>query len=206
MAKDKEWRSGVFELPRAGSANRSLSEQRRAESTFATLRAAGGPLLSACRKRNGKSATLSFIAATPGHGLQRLKEVDELSLLKRPIGPGIERPNKTSAIRDKAVHGIADTWVGVLAGINAILLSKTSDVPNLCYSRSHVGSKIVQHQAGRRPAWGFTLEACRKTLTACPAPWFCSANNSRSCGRAATSHRRGWESCATLTGSISAAL
>jgi hypothetical protein len=82
-------------------------------------------------ERNGKSATLSFIAATPGHGLQRFKEVDEFSLLKRPIGPGIERPNKAPAIRDKTVHSIANTWVGVSAGINAILLSKTSDVPNL---------------------------------------------------------------------------
>jgi hypothetical protein len=87
--------------------------------------------LSGCRKRNGKRATLSFIAATPGHGLQRLKEVDELSLMKRPVRPGIEGPNKAPAIRDKAAHGIADTWVGVPAGINAILLSKTGDVPNL---------------------------------------------------------------------------
>jgi hypothetical protein len=29
--------------------------------------------------------------------------------MKRPIRPGIERPNKAPAIRDKAVHGIADT-------------------------------------------------------------------------------------------------
>lgn len=85
----------------------------------------------ALTERNGKRVTLSFIAATPGHGLQRLKEVDELSLMKRPIRPGIECPNKAPAIRDNAVHGIADTWMGVPAGINAILLSKTSDVPNL---------------------------------------------------------------------------
>lgn len=111
--------------------NRSLSEQKSAESTFLTPRAPGGPLFSACRKRNVKRATLSFIAVTPGHGLKRLKEVDELSLMKRAICPGIERPNKAPAIRDKAVHGIADTWVRVFAGINAILLSKTSDVPNL---------------------------------------------------------------------------
>jgi len=87
--------------------------------------------LSACRRRNGKSATLSFIAATPGHGLQRLKEVDEFSLAKRAVGPGIEGPDKARAIRDKAVHGIADTWMEMLAGINAILLIKTSDVPDL---------------------------------------------------------------------------
>jgi len=74
---------------------------------------------------------LSFIAATPGHGLQRLKEIDEFSLMKRPIRPGIECPNKAPAIGDKAVHGIADTGVGMSAGINAILLSKTSDVPDL---------------------------------------------------------------------------
>ena len=91
----------------------------------------GGSLLSACRKRNGERATLSFIAVTPGHRLQRFKEVDEFSLMKRPIRPGIERPNKAPAIRDKAVHRIADTLVGVPAGINAVLLSKTSDVPNL---------------------------------------------------------------------------
>ena len=91
----------------------------------------GGPLLSACRKRNGERATLSFIAVTPGHRLQRLKEVDEFFLMKRPIAPGVERPNKAPAIRDKAVHGVANTWVGVPAGINAILLSKTSDVPDL---------------------------------------------------------------------------
>ena len=35
------------------------------------------------------------------------------------------------AIGDKAVHGLADTWVGVLAAIDAILLGKTSDVPDL---------------------------------------------------------------------------
>jgi hypothetical protein len=87
--------------------------------------------LSAYRKRNGERATLSFIAVTPGHRLQRLKEVDELSLMKRPIRPGIVRPNKAPAIRDKAVHGVADTWVEVPAGINAIILGETSDVANV---------------------------------------------------------------------------
>lgn len=91
----------------------------------------GGPLLSACRKRDGERATLSFIAAAPGHRLQRFQEVDELSLIKRPIDPGIERPNKAPAIRDKAVHGIADSRMSVFAGINAVLSGKTSDVPDL---------------------------------------------------------------------------
>jgi len=59
--------------------------RENAESTFTTLRAPGGPLSSAYRKRNGKRATSSFIAATPGHGLKRLKEVDEFFLIKRPI-------------------------------------------------------------------------------------------------------------------------
>jgi hypothetical protein len=111
------------------TARYQTKKARRAHSQ--TPHASGGSLVGAHRKRNGKLATLSFITATPGHGLKRLKEVDEFSLLKRPIRPGIERPNKAPAIRDKAVHGIADTWVRVPAGINAIRLGKTSDVPNL---------------------------------------------------------------------------
>jgi len=74
---------------------------------------------------------LSFIAATPGHGLKRLKEVDEFFLVKRPIRPGIERPNKAPAIRNNAAHCGWDALVAMSAGINAILLSKTSHVPDL---------------------------------------------------------------------------
>jgi hypothetical protein len=113
-------------------ANRSLIKTRKARRAHSQLSALpGGPLFSAHRKRNGKRATLSFIAGTPRHGLKRLKEVNELSLVKRPICPGIEGPNEAPAIRDQAVHGIADGWVGVSAGIDAILLSETGDVPDL---------------------------------------------------------------------------
>lgn len=123
---------GVSNCTRFADFRKQLfTRTKSAESTFLTPRAPGGSLFSACRKRNGERATLSFIAVTPGHGLQRLKEIDEFSLVKRPIRPGIECPNKAPAIGDKAVHGIADTWVGVPAGIDAIILGKTSDVTNL---------------------------------------------------------------------------
>ena len=109
--------------------------------------------MGASRKRNGERATLSFIAATPGHGLQCLKEVDELSLMKRAISPGIECPNKAPAIRDKAIHRVANTRMRVSAGINAIVLSKTSDVTDVWYIRSHTleanyTPRLVAHQTG----------------------------------------------------------
>jgi hypothetical protein len=74
-AKQEEGRLGL----------RSCDMYKSAESTFPTLRAPGGPLSSAYRKRNGKRATSSFIAATLRHSFKRLKEVDEFFLIKRPI-------------------------------------------------------------------------------------------------------------------------
>jgi hypothetical protein len=60
--------------------------------------------------------------------LQRFEKINEFPIRKRAEFPGIISANKTPAIRDKAIHRIADNKVGVSAGINAIVLSPASYV------------------------------------------------------------------------------
>ena len=94
-------------------------------------RAPGGSLFGALRSGNGECASLSFTPPTPGHLLQRFEIVDKLPIRKRTESPGLMSADKAPAIGDQAVHRLADTWMKVSAGINAIVLSKTGNVADL---------------------------------------------------------------------------
>jgi hypothetical protein len=72
---------------------------------------------------------LSLIAPTPGH--LRNEKIDEFPIRKRAEDPGVMSANKTPAIRDKAIHRIANHEVGVSAEINAIVLGPTRYVLNI---------------------------------------------------------------------------
>ncbi len=86
------------------------------------------PLLGVDRSRDGKLASLCLVAPTPGHLLQRLQEINEFPVRKRAGDPGVISANKAPAIRDKAIHRVADNKVGMPAGINAIVLGPASHV------------------------------------------------------------------------------
>lgn len=79
---------------------------------------------------------MSLIAPTPGHLLQRLEKIDELPIRERAEDPGVISANKTPAIRNKAVHRIADIKVGMSATINAIVLGPTRYVMHVWYIHS----------------------------------------------------------------------
>jgi hypothetical protein len=78
---------------------------------------------------------LGFILPTPWHFLERLKEIDKFALLKRPEDSGFTGTNEGPAIRDKAIHSGCDAFMFVPAGIDAIVLSKTSDIRNAGHGR-----------------------------------------------------------------------
>jgi hypothetical protein len=71
-----------------------------------------------------------LILPTPWHFLKRLKKIDKFALIKRPEDPGLTGTNEGPAIRDKAIHRLCDALMFVPAGIDAIVLSKTSHVRN----------------------------------------------------------------------------
>jgi hypothetical protein len=79
---------------------------------------------------------LSLIAPTPGHLWQRFEKINEFPIRKRAENPGIISANKTPAIRDKAVHRITDTKVGMSTTINVIVLGPTNHVMHVWYIRS----------------------------------------------------------------------
>jgi hypothetical protein len=59
---------------------------------------------------------LSFISPTPAHLLQRFeKNLDEFPIRKRAERPGFIGSDKAPAIRERAVHRIVDTKVGMSA-------------------------------------------------------------------------------------------
>jgi hypothetical protein len=68
--------------------------------------------------------------------LQRFEKIDEFPIRKRAEDPGITSANKTPAIRDKAIHRVADNKVGVPAGINAVVLGPTGYVMHVWYIHS----------------------------------------------------------------------
>jgi DNA-binding XRE family transcriptional regulator len=82
---------------------------------------------------------LSIIAPTPGHLLQRFEKINEFPIRKRAEDPGVKSANKTPAIRDKAIHRVADNKVGMPAGINAIVLSPARYVMHVWYSHPNKG-------------------------------------------------------------------
>jgi len=94
-------------------------------------RAPGGSLFGALRSGNGECASLSFTPPTPGHLLQRFEIVDKLPIRKRTEGPGVMGANKAPAIRNQAVHRLADGGMKMSAGINAIIFSKTGNVADI---------------------------------------------------------------------------
>jgi hypothetical protein len=79
---------------------------------------------------------LSFIAPTPGHLLQRLEKINEFPIRQGAEDSAVISANKTSAIRDKAIHRIADHEVGVPAAINAIVFGPTRYVMHVWYIHS----------------------------------------------------------------------
>jgi hypothetical protein len=79
---------------------------------------------------------LSLIAPTPGHLWQRFEKIDEFPIRERAEDPGLTSANKTPAIRDKAIHCIADNHVGMPAGINAVVLGPASHVMRVWYIHS----------------------------------------------------------------------
>jgi len=94
-------------------------------------------LLSSQRSGNTQRASLSFAAPAPGHLLQRFQKVDKFLVRQRAKDPGVIGANKASAIRDKAVHRLADSQMEMSAGINAIVRRKAGNVGDLWYIRSH---------------------------------------------------------------------
>jgi hypothetical protein len=76
-----------------------------------------------------------FILPTPWHFLERLKKIDKFALIKRPEDPGFAGTNEGPAIRNKAIHRVCDAFMFVPAGIDAIVLSKTSHVGNAGHGR-----------------------------------------------------------------------
>ena len=82
-----------------------------------------------------RSRLLSFILPAPWHFLERLKKIDKFGVLKRPENPGLTGTNEGPAVRDKAIHGICDAFMFVPAAIEAIVLNKTSHVPDAGHGR-----------------------------------------------------------------------
>jgi hypothetical protein len=76
-----------------------------------------------------------FVLPTPWHFLKRLKKIDKFALIKRPEDFGFTGTNEGPAIRDKAIHRVCDAFMFVPAGIDAIILSKTSHVCNAGHGR-----------------------------------------------------------------------
>ena len=71
---------------------------------------------------------LGFVLPTPRHFLERLNEIDKFPLMERAEDPGFTGTNEGPAIGDKAIHRIYDALMFVPAGIDAIVLSKTSHI------------------------------------------------------------------------------
>jgi hypothetical protein len=76
-----------------------------------------------------------FILPTPWHFLEGFKKIDKFALIKRPEDSGFTGTNEGPAIRDKAIHRVCDAFMFVPAGIDAIVLSKTSHVGNAGHGR-----------------------------------------------------------------------
>lgn len=80
------------------------------------------------------SASLSFIARTPGHSRERFQEINQLPVIERPKDPGVKGAYKAPASRDQAVHCALDSRMFMPAGIHAIIPGTARFVMNLCYS------------------------------------------------------------------------
>ena len=68
--------------------------------------------------------------------MQRFEKINELPIRKRAEFPGIISADKTPAIRDKAIHRVADNKVGVPAKMNAIVLGPASRIMHVWYIHS----------------------------------------------------------------------
>jgi len=74
-----------------------------------------------------------------GISLQRFEKIDEFPIRKRAEDPGFIGADKAPAIRDEAIHRIADTKMGMPAAINAVVLGPASHVKDhWTQSLSHV--------------------------------------------------------------------
>jgi hypothetical protein len=76
-----------------------------------------------------------LVLTTPRHVLERLKEIDKLALIERPEYPGFTGPNKTSTIRDKALHRVCDAFMFMPAGMDAIVPGETSHISGAGHGR-----------------------------------------------------------------------
>jgi hypothetical protein len=86
--------------------------------------------------RRAQALVRSLVLPAPRHFLECLKEIDELSLIERPEDPGLTGSNKASAIGDKAIHGVCDALMFMLAGINAVISGKASHVLGAGHGRT----------------------------------------------------------------------
>lgn len=76
-----------------------------------------------------------LVLPAPWHFLERLKEIDKLSLVKGAEDPGFTGSNKTSAIGDKAIHRVRDACMLMPAGIDPVVPGKTSHVHDASHGR-----------------------------------------------------------------------
>lgn len=89
------------------------------------------PLLGSHRSGNGDHAFLRSTAPAPGHLLQRFQKVNKFPVRKRTEGSGVMGANKAPAVRDKAVHRLADSRMEMSAGVNSIVRGKAGNVRDL---------------------------------------------------------------------------
>lgn len=82
-------------------------------------------------------ATLHFLRRTPGHALKGFNKVNELAVIERAGKPAVKRADKAAAVRNQAVHRIADCGMFMAAGVKAVVLSKAGEVVQVWYSRTH---------------------------------------------------------------------
>lgn len=113
-----------------------MAKEKRGE-PFYSPRFHGGSLNRRSPFSGTGHASLSFIAPIPAHLLQRFEKIDEFPIRKRAEVPGFIGSDKAPAIRDKAVHRIADTKVGMSATINAIVLGPASHIKDHWTGRSN---------------------------------------------------------------------
>ena len=81
---------------------------------------------------------LHLLRRTPGYdALKGFNKIDELPVVERAANPAVTGADKAAAVRDQAVHRVADRGMFVPARVKAVVLSKACEIVQLWYSRTH---------------------------------------------------------------------
>lgn len=97
-----------------------------------------------------------------------LQQIDSVRSRLTVLFSVLECSNECPSVRYETRHRPLDRIVTAATGIHPVTLDPACLIPDIWYSRSHI-YKPVYHQHGRRPAWGFIFEDCRKTLYTVPS-------------------------------------